>query len=223
MASDATMDKYRQKLAGMDEGALREEIGKLEDNLVRVAGELYSLDTSPESLDADKSFKGKVSSRTMNQTTWDRRLDAAISELKGRGIDYVPSEEYGKMCSVANDIYNAVRIVYAVRGEDGKSYGYDFVLEPMGLMAKASGYGPFNIETMPIAGSARTILINTLLNNYVFSWGGRYMQPKSKSRARWILDIYTRDGGCISYKGNVYRPYNFQSVERAVRSVAMLH
>lgn len=223
MASEATLDKYRQKIAAMDEPTLREEISKLEDNLVRVAGELYALDTSPQSLDADKSFKGKVMSRTTNQTSWDQRLDAAITELKGRGMDYVPSEEYGKMCAVANDIFTAVRVVFAERGEDGKSYGYDFILEPLGFTAKASGYGPFKIETMPIAGSARSILINTLLNNYVFSWGGKYMQPGSKSRSRWILDIYTRDGGCISYKGNVYRPYNFQSVLLAIKSVAMLH
>ena len=64
MANEATLDKYRQKIGQMDTAALRDEIVKLEDNLVRVAGELYELDNSPESLDQDKSFKFKVMSRT---------------------------------------------------------------------------------------------------------------------------------------------------------------
>lgn len=222
MANEATLDKYRQKIGQMETAALRDEIVKLEDNLVRVAGELYALDNSPESLNQDKSYKFKVMSRTNNQAMWDGKLDAAISELKSRGEQYAPSEEYGKMCSVAGDVYNAVRVVFAERGEDGKSYGYDFILEPAGFLAKASGYGPFNTETIPVAGSTRAILINSLLNNYVFGWGGSYMMKGSKSRARWILDIYTRDGGCISYKGNVYHPYNFQSVLMAIGSVARL-
>ena len=222
MANEVSLDRYRQKLVQMDSATIRDEIAKLEDNLVRVAGELYALDNAPESLDQDKSYKFKIMSRTNNQTMWDQKLDAAISELKSRGERYSPSEEYGKLCSVAGDIYSAVRIVFAERGEDGKSYGYDFVLEPAGFLAKASGYGPFNMETIPVAGSTRAILINSLLNNYVFCWGGRYTMPGSKSRARWILDIYTRDGGCISYKGNVYHPYNFQSVLMAINSVARM-
>ena len=222
MTNEASLDKYRQKIGQMETAALRDEIVKLEDNLVRVAGELYALDNSPESLNQDKSYKFKVMSRTNNQAMWDGKLDAAISELKSRGEQYAPSEEYGKMCSVAGDVYNAVGVVFAERGEDGKSYGYDFILEPAGFLAKASGYGPFNTETIPVAGSTRAILINSLLNNYVFGWGGSYMMKGSKSRARWILDIYTRDGGCISYKGNVYHPYNFQSVLMAIGSVARM-
>ena len=45
---------------------------------------------------------------------------------------------------------------------------------------------------------------------------------RAKTRARWILDVYTRDGGCISYRGNVYRPYNFQQVSLAINSVARM-
>ena len=197
MASEATLDKYRQKIGRMDLDSLREEIVKLEDNLVRVAGELYALDTSPDSLGTNKSYKSKVVVRTNNQTSWDQKLDAAITELKNRGERYVPSEEYGKMCDVAADVYNAVRVVYAERGEDGKSYGYDLVLEPAGFLANASGYGPFNIESIPVSGSSR-------------------------ARARWILDVYTRDGGCISFRGNVYRPYSFQQVSLAIGSVARM-
>lgn len=222
MASEATLDKYRQKIGTMDTDALRAEIQKLEDNLVKVAGELYQLDTSPESLTADKSFKSKVSVRMTNQTSWDQKLDAAISELKSRGETYTPSEEYRKMCDVAADIFNAVRVVYAERGEDGKSHGYDFILEPVGFLAKASGYGPFKIESIPVAGSARALLVNSLLNNYIYSWGGKYMKPGAGNRSHWLLDIYTRDGGCVSYKGNVYRPYNFQSVSMALNTVARM-
>ena len=80
MASESTLDKYRQKIGQMDTPALREEIQKLEDNLVRVAGELYALDTAPESLGNDKSHKSKVTVRINNQSSWDQRLDAAISE-----------------------------------------------------------------------------------------------------------------------------------------------
>lgn len=222
MASESTLDKYRQKIGQMDTPALREEIQKLEDNLVRVAGELYALDTAPESLGNDKSHKSKVTVRINNQSSWDQRLDAAISELKGRGETYVPSPEYGKLCDLAADIYNAVRVVYVVRGEDGRSYGYDLILEPTGFLAKASGYGPFNPETIPVATSTRSLLVNSLLNNYIFSWGGKYMQTGAKTRARWMLDIYTRDGGCISYKGNVYHPYNFQQVSLAIESAARM-
>ena len=124
MASESTLDKYRQKIGQMGTAALREEIQKLEDNLVRVAGELYALDTAPESLGNDKSYKSKVTVRINNQSSWDQKLDAAISELKSRGETYVPSPEYGKLCDLAADIYNAVRVVYVVRGEDGRSYGY---------------------------------------------------------------------------------------------------
>ena len=141
MANEATLDKYRQKIGQMETAALRDEIVKLEDNLVRVAGELYALDNSPESLNQDKSYKFKVMSRTNNQSMWDGKLDAAISELKSRGEQYAPSEEYGKMCSVAGDVYNAVRVVFAERGEDGKSYGYDFIYSSTASSTTTSSAG----------------------------------------------------------------------------------
>lgn len=222
MASEATLDKYRQKIGSMDTESLRDEILKLEDNLVKVAGELYRLDTSDGSLTTDKSFKSKISVRATNQTSWDQKLDIAISELKSRGETYTPSEEYGKMCDVAGDIFNAVRIVFAERGEDGRSYGYDCILEPVGFLANASRYGPFKIESIPIAGNARTLLINGLLNNYIYTWGGKYMKPSTGGRSHWLLDIYTRDGGCVSYKGNVFHPYNFQSVTTLINTVVRM-
>lgn len=222
MASETTLEKYRKKLGTMDADALRGEISRLEESFVRVSAELYSLATSPESLDPDKSYKARVQSRINNQTMWNARLDAAIQELRGRGEAYIPTEEYGSMCSVANDMYRAVRVVFGTRGNDGKATGYDLVLSEEGVAVKPSGASAFKPVTSRLSHAGTMTLVNGLLNNHVYAWGGSYARPGDRGRARWILDIYTADGGCISFKGNAYRPHNFDSVGLVVLSAAMM-
>lgn len=222
MASETTLEKYRKRLGTMGAGELRDEISRLEDSFVRVSAELYSLATSPESLDPDRSYKAKVQSRVNNQSMWNQRLDAAIRELRDRGEEYVPSEEYGGMCGTADDIYHAVRVVFGTRGEDGKATGYDLVVNDMGIAVKPSGASVFKPVTSRLSRSGAMTLVNGLLNNHVYAWGGSYARPGEKGRARWILDVYTTDGGCVSFKGNSHRPHNFDSVQLIILSATMM-
>lgn len=219
MEKPSALDKYAEKLKGWDNPSLRGEIAQLEYKIVKVAGELYSLDISD---DRSGSVRSKISIRENNLGTWEDRLDRAVRELTERGERYTPTEEYGGMLSVASDIVNAVRVVYAHRDRKGMADGLDLVLRPEGILAKASGYGPFNVTTRILGGEASAALLNTLLNCRAYTWGGNYDTPGSCGREIWILDIYTLDGGCISFRGGSHRPHNFEQVRLAVSAIPKL-
>lgn len=219
MEKPSALDRYAEKLKGWDSPSLRGEIAQLEYKIVKVAGELYALDTSD---DQNGSIRSKISIRENNLGTWEGRLDRAVRELTGRGERYTPTEEYGGMLSVAADIVDAVRVVYAYRDRNGVAGGVDLVLRPEGMLARASGYGPFNVTTRMIGGDVSAALLNTLLNNRAYTWGGSYDTPGSCGREVWMLDIYTLDGGCISFRGGSHRPHNFEQVRLALSALSMI-
>lgn len=213
MASEATMDKYRAKVAGMTTDALREEIAKLERNLLRVRDELYALDTSQESLNPSGSFKSKRSSRQINQRGWDARLGAAIHELESRGERYVPSEGMREVYETASKILSAVRVVYVERREDGKGSGYDIHLD---TTVPPIGTYPVMLAPVLLTGDARKLLESAVLSNRVYEWHSKYVRHNSGSRRLWILDFYAPDGTKVGYRGNVFDPYSMENIRFSI-------
>ncbi len=213
MVSEATMDKYRAKAAGMTTNALRVEIAKLEENLLRVRDELYALDTSPESLDPSGSFKSKRSSRQINQRGWDARLGAAIHELESRNEKYVPSEGMREVYETASKVLSAVRIVYVERREDGKGSGYDIHLD---TTVPPIGTYPLMLAPVLLTGETRKLLESAILSNRVYEWHPKYVRRDSGSRRLWILDFYTPDGTKVGFRGNVYDPYSMENVRFSI-------
>lgn len=208
MASESTQEKYRKKVADMDDSKLDAEIAGLEDKLLRVREELYQLDTSPESLSEDRSFKSKRSSRINNQRNWDERLDIAISELESRGRKYVPGEGMAEVYEVAAALGSTARIVFLDRQEDGKASGYDIIVSDS---APDIGSYPVKLTTARIVGEPLALLRAAVMNNRVYEWHPKYMAPNG-GRRLWTLDFYTSDGRKVGFKGNVYHPYNYEQI-----------